>query len=1200
LYGIAQDANYLYLAGFDSTPGGTNTQSRIEKRDKVTGALVTGFGTNGVITNNPTAGFDEWYEIKIEGTHLYVVGADGTTGTRIRVEKLDTTTGAPITGFGTNGVVTNDPSASVDGVNSIGIGSDSIYIGGVDSTVSSTDQNWRIEKRDKLSGALVTGFGTNGVISQNYGPDSGSTNEDSVLYHAIEIDAGGNIFVGGTDGAPGNIQWRIEKRDGITGALITGFGTNGVVNYNPGTSLDLLTALNYDGTNIYAIGTDRSVDGGFSQTRIEKRDGTTGALVSGFGTGGFIHYNPTTGHDEPRAISLTADNIYVSGVDNIPGNLQIAILKYDKTTGGESSSPLTPLAAQNTSPTNRASGVPFRLRAGVHVTTTPLATGVNFKLQYAVRSGACDTTFAGEVYADVTASTPIAFYDNTDIDNNTKLYNDPNIPVHATDPKVLQTYVELNNFSSLNTVPVGQDGIWDFALTNLSAPGGTSYCFRIVNADASTLNTYSVIPEISTPPPTLEQSAYRLFDNVDGTNTTNTITSVDTIGDKGSDSSIAMGNDGFARMTNYDKTNFYLRYVRCTNAACTTNVATNVDISADVGESSRIAIGSDGFARIGYYDWTNGDLKFAQCTNDDCTTRNITTVDSTVARAGVNIGLALGADGFARMSYYDITNGDVKFVQCTNAACSTRVINIVESTDDVGDFTSMALGSDGFARISYRAFTANQLKYVRCTNADCSTKVITVIASGVNVGSTSLQIASDGFARVAYYDFTSDHVRLIRCTNNDCTTSIATTVDSSTQAGNFVSMVLGTDGFPRIGYHLLFTNDLNFARCNDIDCSSKSITTVDSNGAVGLYVHLTLGSDGLARMSYYDSTNADLKFIACSVANCIAGVNNDPGAALAGQNTPATLAAANAAFRIRALVHVDSSNVAQSGLNLKLQYATRGNDAVCDTSFSGESYVDIGTASGAITYFDNPTNSDGQAIIATANDPSHNSPAHAVIAQSYEEINNFTNGNSAVNAGQDAMWDFALRDNNSGGGAYCFRVIKADGSLLSTYSIVPQITIPGPPNVAPAAPTLSTPSDTAAAVSTTPQFILRSTDANNDYLRYRIDVCSTNTCSVIVRTIDQTASQTGWTGQDAQTGTAYIGNSALASSTLASHTYQAAALSASTQYWWRAYAIDPGGTNAFSAASTISTFTTAAPAGPTMPVNVGGGTTIRGGTRFGN
>jgi len=136
----------------------------------------------------------------------------------------------------------------------------------------------------------------------------------------------------------------------------------------------------------------------------------------------------------------------------------------------------------------------------------------------------------------------------------------------------------------------------------------------------------------------------------------------------------------------------------------------------------------------------------------------------------------------------------------------------------------------------------------------------------------------------------------------------------------------------------------------------------------------------------------------------------------------------------------------------------------------------------------------------------------------------------------------------------------------------------------PAAPTLSAPAAGATGVSTLPVFQLRTTDVDGDYLKYKILVCSTSNCSSVVRTIDQTASQTGWSGQDQQAGTAYTGNAVITSSTMATHTYQAAALSFGTQYWWEAFAIDPGGSNTFSSASAIQTFTTTSP--PNAPTLV--------------
>ena len=185
------------------------------------------------------------------------------------------------------------------------------------------------------------------------------------------------------------------------------------------------------------------------------------------------------------------------------------------------------------------------------------------------------------------------------------------------------------------------------------------------------------------------------------------------------------------------------------------------------------------------------------------------------------------------------------------------------------------------------------------------------------------------------------------------------------------------------------------------------------------------------------------------------------------------------------------------------------------------------------------------------------------------------------------------------GTTYYWRAYTIDPGGSNTWSSASSIrSFVYQNNVAPAAPTLISPSSAQTGVNISPLFQLRTTDANNDYLRYKIDVCTTSNCSSILQTIDQSVSQTGWSGQDVQSGTAYAGSSTLTSSTIANYVWQPTALSNNTTYWWRAYAIDPGGINTSSSASSIQSFTTAASG--TSQKGITGGTKITGGTRIGN
>lgn len=168
----------------------------------------------------------------------------------------------------------------------------------------------------------------------------------------------------------------------------------------------------------------------------------------------------------------------------------------------------------------------------------------------------------------------------------------------------------------------------------------------------------------------------------------------------------------------------------------------------------------------------------------------------------------------------------------------------------------------------------------------------------------------------------------------------------------------------------------------------------------------------------------------------------------------------------------------------------------------------------------------------------------------------------------------------SAGTTYCWSAQAKDpggsnifGSVSGTQSFTT--------NNVPAAPTLNTPSSGASGVSTSPVFTLRTTDAESDYLQYKIILYQSD-CSTVVATADQTSSQTGWSGQDQQTSTAYTGSSTITSSTMATYTYTGT-LSAATTYCWKAQAIDPGGSNTFGSFSSTQSFTTnSAPAAPTL------------------
>jgi len=169
--------------------------------------------------------------------------------------------------------------------------------------------------------------------------------------------------------------------------------------------------------------------------------------------------------------------------------------------------------------------------------------------------------------------------------------------------------------------------------------------------------------------------------------------------------------------------------------------------------------------------------------------------------------------------------------------------------------------------------------------------------------------------------------------------------------------------------------------------------------------------------------------------------STDVGSVLANQDTAASMTSDGQVIRLRFLIHVGGNQLGVSGENFKIQIAQKS--GTCDTSFSGETYTDLSPSTGTIRYYNNTGVgvTDGAALTANGNDPTHGDPAHTVRNQTYEEANNFTNSQLAISAGEDGKWDITIEDNSAADStSYCLRVVNSSGTFLDTYTVIPEFT----------------------------------------------------------------------------------------------------------------------------------------------------------------
>lgn len=467
-YDTASDGSYLYTVGRE---GSSYSDWVIEKRDLASGDLVTGFGSSGRVTVDVLLDSLGAQGVAIDGSYLYIVGYGGGLYSEWRIEKRALSNGALDGSFGSSGVVTYSPTLA--NAAAYNLTTDGTYL----YAVGYSGSGWRIEKRALSNGSLASGFGSSGVVSV-----SGGT-----VAHSVAL-TGGYLYIAGEDDS-GN--FRIEKRSASTGSLDSGFGSSGVlVVSSTGVAYDVTT----DGSALYVAGT------GDSGMRVEKRSLSDGSLVTGFGSGGIVTAAAGTA---AYAIEVSGGDLYIAGTNGSDGRLEKRLADTGELVADAIGVSLG-LQAQDTPADLPVQGTPFRVRMLVDVDAINLTTasGSSLKLQFAQRSGSCDAAGSGETYANVSATSAIAYYDSPSASDGQNLTESLLDPVRAGRTTVPQTFEENAALTITRAdIPSGSSGLWDFSLVDYSAPAGTTYCLRLVNGDGSPLDGYTHIAELTTAAP---------------------------------------------------------------------------------------------------------------------------------------------------------------------------------------------------------------------------------------------------------------------------------------------------------------------------------------------------------------------------------------------------------------------------------------------------------------------------------------------------------------------------------------------------------------------------------------------------------------------------------------------------------------------------------------------------------------------------
>jgi hypothetical protein len=309
-----------------------------------------------------------------------------------------------------------------------------------------------------------------------------------------------------------------------------------------------------------------------------------------------------------------------------------------------------------------------------------------------------------------------------------------------------------------------------------------------------------------------------------------------------------------------------LLLTHCNDPACggggdVTNFVVNA-VTADSNTS--LALDANGFPVISYYDSFSKDPMLVHCNDANCAGGGeaVNDVTNTTHDDGEFSSLALDASGNPVISFYDTVDTTLKLVHCSNANCSgVQAIQTPDpSSNDIGSYTSLALDGNGLPIISYYDATSHSIALAHCDLADCGSNLVqinpaVVSTPGITDQDSDLVLDGNGFPAISFLNTAGVSVAL--CADSDCTSANVVPLDISSGAKSFTSIALDAAGLPAVSYFSGATPQLKLAKCTAADCSTSVATLVDSLSTNGQFTSMALDRNGNPIIGSYDSDVLD-------------------------------------------------------------------------------------------------------------------------------------------------------------------------------------------------------------------------------------------------------------------------------------------------------------------------------------------------------
>lgn len=264
----------------------------------------------------------------------------------------------------------------------------------------------------------------------------------------------------------------------------------------------------------------------------------------------------------------------------------------------------------------------------------------------------------------------------------------------------------------------------------------------------------------------------------------------DAVTNVGEYTSIALGADGNPVISYFAATGVDLKVAKCNDPACDPGPAANGPETLSIvdgngihplgrGQWTSIAVPADGLPVVSYWNRNDGELWVAKCNDPACDPdpgangpETLSMVDD-AGNSGLYTSIAIGADGFPVISYYDEVKDDLRVAKCNDAACSggDETVTILDSAGQVGLDSSITLAADGLPVVSYvKVDFPSSLKVAKCNDPACSggDESLSTVDSGDISGATSIALGADDLPVVSYRKNTAQDLKVARCSGSRC------------------------------------------------------------------------------------------------------------------------------------------------------------------------------------------------------------------------------------------------------------------------------------------------------------------------------------------------------------------------------------------------------------------------------------------------